>query len=104
MPAAAHSAGSSKRLAEASAAANDAAEDGANPKVTVLPSATAHTAGGSDWGERAPQQTPTGATGEPCGERNSILPAELGCGNEQLGPPTVMRRCVAYITTQAGRT
>ncbi|GKQ35579.1 hypothetical protein ALMP_21220 [Streptomyces sp. A012304] len=55
MPAAAHSAGSSKRLAEAADADvdNDAAEDGANPKVTSLPSATAHTAGGSGSGGSA---------------------------------------------------
>ncbi|GGZ89394.1 hypothetical protein GCM10010389_29640 [Streptomyces echinoruber] len=39
MPAAAHSAGSSTRWTEAVDADSDA-EDGANPKVTILPSAT----------------------------------------------------------------
>ncbi|GHH81860.1 hypothetical protein GCM10017771_04840 [Streptomyces capitiformicae] len=69
----------------------EAAEDGANPKVTILPSATRpHCGRGSDLGERTPQQKPYRFTGEPCGERTSILPAELGCGNEQLGPLAVL--------------
>ncbi|BBC32423.1 hypothetical protein SGFS_037170 [Streptomyces graminofaciens] len=37
----------------------EAAEDGANPKVTILPSATRpHSGRGSDLGERTPQQKP----------------------------------------------
>src|SRR4051794_8218027 len=43
---------------------------------------------------------PYRTTDEPCGERTSILPAELGCGNEQLGPLTETRRCAVYIPTQ----
>jgi len=60
IPAAAHSAGSSKRLAEAADAdvESDAAEDGANPKVTILPSATAHTAGGANSGGTHHKQSP----------------------------------------------
>ncbi|GHB18381.1 hypothetical protein GCM10010377_05130 [Streptomyces viridiviolaceus] len=79
---------------------NDAAEDGANPKVTFLPSATRPYCGrGRIRGARTAVK-PCRITDEPCGERTSILPVELGCGNEQLGPTTVISRCAFYIPTQ----
>lgn len=95
MPASAHSAGSSRRArgvadaADKSADDVDAAEDGANPKVTVLPSATRPYGGrGRIRGSAHRNSALPVNGGEPCGERTSILPVELGCGNEQLGPPT----------------
>lgn len=78
----------------------DAAEDGANPKVTVLPSATRpHCGRGRNRGAHTAAE-PYRITDEPCGERTSILPVEPECGNEQLGPPTVIWWCEGYIPTQ----
>jgi hypothetical protein len=100
MPAEAHSAGSSKRLAEAADVdVDNDAEDGAIPRVTSLPSATAHTCGRVGFGGAHTAAEPYRTMGEPCGERNSILPVELGCGNEQLGSATVIWRRVSYILT-----
>lgn len=80
IPAEAHSAGSSIRASGSVEAADrsadvdkDAAEDGANPKVTFLPSATRpHCGRGSDLGERAAAQ-PYRTTDEACGERSQFF-------------------------------
>jgi hypothetical protein len=63
----------------------------------------AHTAGGVGLGGAHAAAEPYRITGEPCGERTSILPVELGCGNEQLGPPTVFRLYVVYIPAHCSR-
>ncbi|GHF48842.1 hypothetical protein GCM10018783_17750 [Streptomyces griseosporeus] len=99
IPAAAHSAGSSRRLAEAADADvdKDAAEDGANPKVTFLPSATRPRSGRVGFGGAHHSGALPDHGRNRAGERTSILPAELGCGNEQLGPTTGMRWSVLYI-------
>lgn len=68
----------------------DAAEDGANPKVTVLPSATRPHCGRGRIRGSAHRSKALPDHGEACGERTSILPVELGCGNEQLGLPTLI--------------
>src|SRR2546423_15624344 len=60
----------------------------------------AHTAGGVMFRGAHAAAEPYRTTDEPCGERTSILPVELGCGNEQLGPLTETRRCAVYIPTQ----
>ncbi|GHD88730.1 hypothetical protein GCM10010508_25890 [Streptomyces naganishii JCM 4654] len=75
-------------MAEAADVDNDAAEDGANPKVTFLPSATRPHCGRGRTGGAHTAAEPYLITAEPCGERTSILPVELGCGNEQLRQPT----------------
>lgn len=89
MPAAAHSAGSSTRLADAADVGSEAAEDGANPKVTVLPSATPTLRAGRIRGS-AHATEPYLVGGQAVRVRPSILPVELGCGNEQLGQGTVI--------------
>ncbi|GHA83510.1 hypothetical protein GCM10010512_13650 [Streptomyces thermoviolaceus subsp. thermoviolaceus] len=68
MPAAAHSAGSSTRRADAADAENDAAEDGAHPKDTFLPSAT-RPHGGRDRMRQRPAAQSDRITGPSVRER-----------------------------------
>ncbi|GAB7104950.1 hypothetical protein JCM4814A_32640 [Streptomyces phaeofaciens JCM 4814] len=79
---------------------NEAADDGANPRVTILPSATAHSGRGGFGGSARHSRALPDYGRDPYGERNPILPVELGCGNEQLRPPTVIWRSKSYIPTR----
>ncbi|GHJ00039.1 hypothetical protein TPA0906_19040 [Streptomyces olivaceus] len=73
-------------MADAADDENEAAEDGANPKVTFLPSATRPHCGQGRIRGAPTAAKPCQITDGPCGERTSILPVELECGNEQLRP------------------